>query len=425
MTFASNRQLIRILSVIIFLVLLRPHFDFGLPVVGVYFADGMILALIFLILIKYKMKMPRAIAQPMLTGLMYISLLIFPLLIHSFKGSASFDILFIYLKLFYYLVLFGLLTTMSLQLMNPYEFYSKMLNISFIIIFFVALLQFLNPPILGNLIKVIYGSAKLRDLYSKYPRVFSTFYNANWFGVYLVFFLGWINSNFLFKKISLKMFLFHAWLVSLLFFLSGSRTALLGGSIVMFIQWFDHRYIRRATKFLPIIVVGICSIFFGFKNNPFLDKTLNRFTSTWNLFLQWGFDMSVLDPGRWYTWSIVFERFKSNPLIGSGKSVDLIPHNSYLYFLDTFGLMGVSLSLLCAVALLFIHSKEKKKTVESNISCKWLYSFIVSFGVMCLFADFIFTTQVMLLLVISASVNLTFKYSRATGDLMNTAQQLK
>lgn len=410
MVSTTNRQLIRILSVIIYLVLLRPHFDFGPPLLSVYFADGIILLLIFIVLTKYKIKVPRNQIQTIFISFTYIFLLILPLIIHFLTGNASLDLILKYFIIIYYIIFFWFLTIMTARLENPYLFYSRLLNVSFIVIFIIALIQFLNPPILGDLIKVIYGSAKLRNVYSGYPRVYSTFYNANWFGVYLVFFLGWINSNFLMKKISLKEYFLKMCLLLLLMFSLGSRTALLGGSIVMFIQWFDYRYIRRVVKFLPIIIVLVPSIFGGLRNSTFLDKTLNRFTSTWDLFLQVGFDMSVLDPGRWYTWSLVFERFKSNPLVGSGGSGELIPHNSYLYFLDTFGLMGVSITILCVVALLYICTKENRKSVESNISRKWLYSFIVSFGVMCLSADFIFTTQVMLLLVISASINYRFNF---------------
>jgi hypothetical protein len=409
MVTTSNRQLKEILSVIICLVLLRPHFDFGPPLLGVYFADGIILLLILATLTRYKIKATRSQIQSLFICYIYIFLLIFPIILHFFMGNVSFDLIFKYFILIYYILFFWFLTIMASRLENPYEFYSKLINVSFIIIFFVALIQFLNPPILGDYIKAIYGSEKLRNIYSGYPRVYSTFYNANWFGVYLVFYLGWINSNFILKKISLKKYLKKMVLVSLLMFSIGSRTAILGGSIVMFVQWFDFRFFRRAIKFLPIIIILVPSIFWGLSNITFLHKTLNRFTSTWNQMLQVGFDMSVLDPGRWYTWSVFFERFKNNPLVGSGGSGELIPHNSYLYFLDTFGLMGVSITILCVVAYLFIRTKEDCKLLETKISRKWLYSFILSFGVMSILADFIFTTQIMLLMVISLSINHTLK----------------
>lgn len=297
---------------------------------------------------------------------------------------------------------------MMLTINNIYFYISKILDVSFIVIFIVALIQLYDLPFLGNFIKLIYGSAKLRDLYSGYARVYSTFFNANWFGVYLVFYLGWVNSNFIAEKTTIKKYFIKMVLLLLLFFSLGSRTALVGGSLIMLIQWIDYRYIRKVLKFLPIIIILVSTIFVGLRNSGFLEKTLNRYFLIWNLLLDVGFDMSVLEPGRWYDWMFVFERFKKNLLFGSGGSGEIIPHNSYLYFIDTFGLAGVCITVLCAVVLLATRRIKKERSVESRISSKWFYSFLISFGVMSIAADFLFTTQVMLLVIISASINYTF-----------------
>ena len=110
---------------------------------------------------------------------------------------------------------------------------NKFMDWFFFIIFVVSMIQLFAPPVIGDLIHNLYGTTKLRSIWTGYPRVYGTFYNANWFGVYLVFYLAWLNSILLEKKVHFIAYLLRLILLVILFVVAGSRTAIIGAIICL------------------------------------------------------------------------------------------------------------------------------------------------------------------------------------------------
>ena len=76
--------------------------------------------------------------------------------------------------------------------------YAKLLVVSSVPIGLVVVFQFWDFVPLSEWVRWLWGSEKLRSISSSSPRVYGTFFNANWFGVYSVI-LG-VSSWFLLEK---------------------------------------------------------------------------------------------------------------------------------------------------------------------------------------------------------------------------------
>src|SRR5699024_1448687 len=212
------------------------------------------------------------------------------------------------------------------------------------------------------------------------------------------FYFTWLNGNLMYKTINIRKYIIKILLTSILLVLSGSRTAIIGVIIASFCQLIDRKQIKNVLIFsifamLIFLIIG----YFG-ESLDLLSRTLDRFVSTFNIFKEEGLVMHRLNPGRWKTWLYTYNKFIENPILGSGYVGDIIPHNSYLYFLNMFGLIGV----LCIVIPWGVYYYSKKRLTyngQCNVVKRWKRGFVPAFLLMSLTAEFFFTTQVVFLII--------------------------
>lgn len=394
------------------LVFLRPHFNFVHPILSTYLADFILMALMLFCLLLCKFRIRRDDLPLFLVGGLLILLLLIPTTINFFRNGSSIDVLIDYGKIAYFMFSFWILYFLYSNIPNKIDITNKIVDSTYNIIFIISMIQLLNPIFLGSPIKILYGSSKLRNLWSGYPRIYGSFFNANWFGVYLVFYLTWLNTNMLQRLISYKRYIVRISMLIILFVFSGSRTAIIGAAIALLIQMMGYRNIK---PLLAGLTVSTC-IMFGMSASAaiskFAGKTINRYIQTFDTLKTEGLNIAALNPGRMLGWITTFDKFKEKPIFGFGNIGNFIPHNSYLYFLNAFGLFGL-VSVILTVVLGFISITEKYKGICVNSGCvymkRWRISFIPSFLIMSLTAEFMFTTQVMFLLIIMFAIELSQK----------------
>lgn len=402
-------------SLISILIFLRPHFTFVHPILSVYMADIIIIGIILFSILIIKINIYPKHRKLLYISLIFIMSLLIPVTVNSFKSISISEVWMDYGKIIYFVMVFWYLYFLLINIPDRIHLLSKIIDNTFIIIFIISIIQLLDPPILGNLIKTIYGSSKLRNLWSGYPRVYGTFFNANWFGVYLVFYLSWLNSNFLYKKISLNKFIIRIILLIIFFIVSGSRTAMVGAVISMFFQFFNSNQKKNTILIISISILLIFALGYLSKQVSLLDKTLNRFISMYDIYKQEGLAMSKLNPGRWNYWMHAYTKFKLNPIFGSGYIGEFIPHNSYLYFLNMFGIVGAIIIIISFGALNYFSGNGVSHGNQYEILRKWKRGFIPAFLIMSLTAEFIFTTQVMLLITLIYAVALLYSEDKIMG----------
>lgn len=399
----THKVLFIIMNLMIFL---RPHFGFANPVIATYLGDVIIVGIIIIFTPFVKMKMCKKDYELLyLSGFLMLGMLL-PVVTNALKSNVGYGIWLDYGKIIYYIIVFWFLYFLLKNIVDKAELYNKIIDVIFFIILVISLIQLINPPLITKFIHGLYGATKLRSIWGGYPRIYGTFYNANWFGIYLVFYLSWLNSNFIFKKIGFKKFIIRLLLVSSLFILSGSRTAMVGAVITLFFQFFNFKKIRS------IITLAISSTVLFFlvgkiaMKIELLNKTLLRFTSVFSIFKTGGLSMADLNPGRWVSWGLTYQKFTENILFGSGYIGEVVPHNSYLYFLNMFGIIGALIMFIFLIAFKMV---SKDSNSKNNIVITWRKGFIPSFLIMSLTAEFLFTTQVMLLLILILVISLVCK----------------
>lgn len=328
------------------------------------------------------------------------------LAIINFYKNTSIEIWIDYGKIVYFILVFWFLYFLLISIKDYMILISKIINTTFFIIFLVCIIQLFDPPFIGSIIKSMYGTIKLRTIWTEYPRIYGTFFNANWFGVYLVFYLTWLNSNLKNKKISVSRFILSIILLSMLFIISGSRTAIFGAMVSLFFQFIGRKQIKYIFIYSTIIIVMIITIGYFLSYTNLLDKTLNRFILTFNILTQEGLKMSKLNPGRWNSWIYTYNKFVDSPIIGTGYIGDYIPHNSYLYFLNMFGLVGAATTIIILLIIIYISKRQVLNSGQYDIITSWKRGFIPAFLAMSLAAEFLITTQVMLLIVLIYAIGM-------------------
>lgn len=382
------------------LILLRPHFNFTNSILTVYMFDIIIIGIISFSLLIIKIHIKQKHKVLLSISFLVVFMLLIPVIINSLKSIPKLDIWLAYMKILYYIITFWFLYFLLTKIPEGLSLLNKILNITFFIIFVISIIQLLDPPMLGDAVKLLYGSEKLRSIWNGYPRVFGTFYNANWFGVYLVFYLSWLNSNFLSQKIPMRKFVLRLILLIILIIISGSRTAMIGALVSLIFQLYGYRHKKTNILLLFIGVFLVVTVNSLMGRVDLLDKTIERFSSTIEIFKTKSFSISDLNPGRWNSWVKSYNMFKTSPFFGTGYMGHFIPHNSYLYFLNMFGLFGITIMGLVFSMLNYFYKKIFNNSCRDKVMYQWRMGFIPAFLVMSLTAEFFFTTQVMLLVIL-------------------------
>ena len=380
------------------LLFLRPHM--GSPIVATYGADFVIIGLMSLGLLIKPTNFDKKLRPLLIANISFLLVLAVISIINAITGDHPIATVVNFGRFFYYSWFFWFLLSIMGRVPDLTSSVIRVLKWTYLVIFFVSVIQLFDLPILSNPVKVLFGSVKLRTLWSGYPRVYGTFYNANWFGVYLVFIaLGWVSLLRL-KHISLYQFLLRGISVLFLVIISGSRTALLGltvaGTTLLLLNFGFGQLLWTAFSgslfiyFLPLIS----------NKYPLLAKTIARFETA--LMSLRGNDLlnDELTSGRASLWIISTEAVLAKPIFGYGDPGNPLPHNSYLTILLSFGLLGFCAFLFFLLfAFSFVTRLQTSRSDKLNVQNQWVFSFITGLATMSFAAEFIYTTQVMLVLL--------------------------
>jgi len=396
----------RMLVTILLLIFVRPHFSFIPDIISVYWPDIMILLVSIVYLINTDSKnnnLMKKVTSFKLSELLILMFLLFPILINFMVYEFSFDILFAYSKLIYYYIVFLAITQMANNACSMKNTINKIIYFGFIFNFIISLIQLLAIPVLFDFISIIYGTEKLRTIWTGYARVYGAFYNANWFGVYLLFVISWINEQMINREIKRSMYFMGLIFIVIMLVISGSRTAVLGAILVTAIQFMRGLRLKKiftiSVVFIPVLI-GLVSIIGRIE---ILNRTFGRFTNMIDLISSNGLSIETLAGSRWPEWQNSISVFYESPWIGSSIE-NFIPHNSYISILIRFGIIGTIAIFLLTLTL----SRRFKST--NNISKNKVYFGTASLGLkwgflfVCIGGDYLFSTQVMLLLVASLSI---------------------
>lgn len=403
--------------VVTLLIFLRPHFDFTSPFLATYFGDLIIIGILLYSVLLLKLQIYASHKRFLSISVLFLAALLIPTAVNSFKPASGFEIWFDYGKIVYFVALFWYLYFLLIRIQDRVTLLNKFMDWFFFIIFVVSMIQLFAPPVIGDLIHNLYGTTKLRSIWTGYPRVYGTFYNANWFGVYLVFYLAWLNSILLEKKVHFIAYLLRLILLVILFVVAGSRTAIIGAIICLSLQFLR---VKSLHYIIALFLVGMGAYFclqFLDLRIELIMNTVRRFVSVWNVFMEHGFVMAELNPGRWDAWVNTFHRFTAYPLFGCGSLEGSIPHNSYLYFLNMFGLVGVAIVFMSFLLCIIPFGSNKVCKPRPSVISVWKKGFVPAFLIMSLAADFLFTTQVMLLTVLLFVASLLSNEQKSTGAI--------
>jgi hypothetical protein len=388
-----------IVLIIFLLVFLRPHIDAIGPVFAVYFGDLLLAVFVSIFLIGKgdSLRISETSAAFIATSLIGM---LFPLILIFFRPE--FGTLTEAGKFFYYLIFtLALLSISGVSPENRRDL-NRALDLMVIPISLVAAIQLLEIPGLVDLIWNLWGTAKLRGLSSGSPRVFSTFYNSNWYGVVMAM----LCLTYLRRVTNLKVRLArNAGLFILSFCLlvtSGSRSAFLafaiGASILwlMNLAWSLAGSRSRGNRGTLLIVLLGAFLFFALVT---LGASYKRVAEIM-LFIGSG-DISDIRSAteRIQSWIWALDTLTGHEIMGIGEiGKQLAPHNSFLFMMLLFGAIG-SMGILVAL-LSFILALGNSSIGRSITLCAPLLALLAAAS---LTGEFLFSTQVMLIFLLVAA----------------------
>lgn len=396
----------RMLITILLLIFVRPHFSFLPDMISVYWPDIIILLLSIIYLLKTDGSNKNSIQKVAIlrtSELLIFMLLLFPILINFMVNGLSIDILFAYLKLIYYYIVFLAITQLANSVYPMKNTINEIIYIGFIVNFIISLVQLLAIPVLYDFISIIYGTEKLRTIWTGYARVYGAFYNANWFGVYLLFVISWVNEQMISREFKRLRYFISLIFIVIMLVISGSRTAVLGAILVTAIQFMKGLRLKKIFAISFVFIPGLIGLVSIIGRIEILSRTFGRFTNMIDLIISNGLSIETLAGSRWPEWQNSISVFYESPWIGSSIE-NFIPHNSYISILIRFGIIGT-----VAIFFLTLIFSRRFKSIN-NISKNKVYFGITSFGFkwgflfVCIGGDYLFSTQVMLLLVVSLSI---------------------
>ncbi len=403
----------RLAYLILGLVILRPHPEVLGAQLAVYFGDLVLLLLLgFLAVRRGSLVLPPGARPGLLLGTILVLIGWCLALVNLELGVMAPDVLrFTFLGLFlvFFLDFFHSRNLGRVRIL-------AILDQMFWVMFALVLLQLLNPPLLGDGVRLIWGSAKLRDLWHGYPRVYGSFYNANWFGIYLVFMLSiWVGQLSRMTHFEVRSMIKFVVLLVLLF-LSGSRTGLVGAGVVVAVSlpWllrFASR-MRHQPRFLFSLALGIVFLVIGGHYLQVFGKLVDRYLSFQAMLLDGQADRSVVS--RVSLWREGFMWYHLRPYLGYGQLPgDYLPHNSYLSVVLAMGLPSL-LGTLVYAAWFFIQASMKHLRQGHQGSLVFCL-FTLALAVMALSGEFFFAGQVMLLWLLSLTLSLLPEDDRVQG----------
>jgi len=388
-----------IFYIICVLIFLRPHY--GSLGVSIFGADAIIVLLLTFALCLNLVKAGGKSRSLLASNLVLLTLLALISVVNVCTGVDPSGTLINLLKFVYYSVFFWFTLSVMNRVPDLRVTVFNIWNRTYFVIFSVAIIQLLEPPLLSNIVHIVFGTLKLRSLWTGNARVYSTFFNANWFGVYLVCVtLGWV-AFYRLKAISTIQFILRILSVMVLFIIAGSRTAIVGLAVAGVSLLALN---LRPTLLLTGSVFGLVAFRFislMSERVPLLSRTLGRF-SVFAVALGRGLvlDDSVTSD-RFSLWQDAAQAVSLRPLLGHGSLGELSPHNSYLTLLVIYGAFGLVIIVMFLLSSLIIVLRQSSRKPENRVLDEWVGVFMLSFAAMSFAAEFIFTTQVMLMVLFS------------------------
>lgn len=364
--------------------LVRPNPEILPAVIAVFWLDAVYIGVALTFLMFTLIDNRRIKLDWVIFSLGMLLLALFPLVFGALDYKMTYSIRLVYVTVFLPIV-FGVWFHAG---SNVPILYAKSLLFSAVPIGAIVFFQLMHFYPVTDWVHWLWGTDKLRSLQSTSPRVYGSFYNANWFGVYSVFLAVCAWGLFHIRQIGKLSFALHLIVAVAFIVVSGSRTALIGLAVVVvsaLLVLGVQRGIRQFVRVTVGLVLGLVVILFS--AGRFLDE---RFLKRW-LELFSGENVFSVD-GRLATWASSWSRVSEYPLVGAG--VMSISHNSYLTTLEAFGLMfgGLVLGFYVAlVGLSWLLAKRQEAMIVVPI--------LMAFSVMAGTAEFFYTTQLMILIV--------------------------
>lgn len=379
-------------GIILTLIFIRPHINISSDIFSVYLFDLATIFLVFISLFRYRMKIPSRFGYLGMQFILSICILFVMFFINIMINGFVFDTLFSYMKLIYYFIMIYYFIIVFNNLFENRVLFEKILRISILLNFLIVILQMFDLPLLSDVTYFVFGDNKLRTIWSGYVRTYGAFYNANWFGLYLVLCLSFIDTELIEKKLDFKKYLIYFVILVFMILVSGSRTSLIGALIVITfhsIHFLRLKNLIRISLLLTLLVLGVKS----FISIEIFTKTFARFFDYFQVVIDYGFNLEMLAGSRWEHWIYSFEVFQNSPFFGSDIS-EFIPHNTYLSMLITFGFFGTIIIIWNFISLFILfnsHQMSLKKLFYK------ILVFIISFSIILSSGDYFFSTQVMLM----------------------------
>lgn len=402
-----------IVSAILVLSIVKPHFDF-LPSWYSTFGGDILIIVLSIIFFTYRpiLIFDHNFIVLVLYQLLGITLIVFAAYFSSlnFKLQNIFSNVDDIIRLLYYLLFFIVVyTSIELKLISR-KLIEKIIKFTFILNVIIAISQLFYIPFLSSFTSIIFGNTKLRSFVGGYPRIYGSYFNGNWFGLYLVFILSWftIKNNFSSFK-SIFFYILEIFITGLLIFFTGSRTAVIGALVALLVTLVIKK--RVALRLILIYALIITSLIFilniGFFSS-YIGKTLNRFSVAFmSLKESQLYEIPSLNT-RITIWNEVIEKLRTYPaswIFGLGEYgyVD----NSYIKLLAKYGILGIG-----ALGFFFIPSVFKLIYKKSKYYSHMFLVFSTSLLVSMITAEFFFTTQVMTLWLLLLSLSLNERHMR-------------
>src|SRR5690554_2035472 len=174
-----------ILTVVLLLIFLRPKVPLFNETFAVYIGDLFIIIFVSIYFLLYGINSKYKWLYKNFCVFIIITMVLS--LINFLLGLNTLNMLLNNFKLYLYYILLIFFLNVYYKIPNILLFFKRLLIFTFIVIFFIGTIQLFDIPYLSNITDTLYSTHKLRNIWTGYPRIFSTYYNANWFGVYLNF----------------------------------------------------------------------------------------------------------------------------------------------------------------------------------------------------------------------------------------------
>lgn len=399
-----------LLIIVLFFSIVRFHPSFFPEVLAVYWFDLVLIAIVCVWFFYVNETINHGIKEVYIAIFILLPFLLIPVLFVDYLVGYTINLFKILLYILYTFFFLSLISRSNITVPN----YIKVLDIAFLFVFVIGVIQLLIPPFLGELIHLFFGDEKLRSIWQGYPRIYSTFYNANWFAVYLVFMLTiWLNYYLFYKK-KLSWIFIRIFPLFILLFFSGSRSGFIICGVVFILSLLTYKLsVIKLIKYTVLVsIVGV--IIIAIMDSIISTMGLDRFISRLDVFMlalsgDLTGDHALM--GRFESQSRAIEIISEKPLFGYGdRPGNFVPHNSLLTILLSFGLIGsfAIVSFVTLITIRIILIKSKNTSVLYLKRCYLLFT--VGLFIAMMAADFIYTSQVIFLWIVCLCFVLVFSH---------------